>query len=168
MVTSVIMHTSIAWFSQMSCKSAPCRFCFPHPQWFYLNFNLWLWHSSAQWWIVKKTETITKLWVTTLWLTELWPPTQWLPVHLRVWHLPSTPSAGYFVSTWVYNQLECSPTLMIQSLSVTTQTHQDNSYQMKHKHIKSHFLPYNLHLIQLGNMHNIKKHLIQMDSYTFG
>ena len=45
---------------------------------------------------------------------------------------------------------------MIQSLSVTTQIHQNNSHQMKHKHIKSHFLPYNLHLIQLGNKNNVK------------
>ena len=45
---------------------------------------------------------------------------------------------------------------MIQSLSVTTQIHHDNSHQMKHKHIKSYFLPYNLHLIQQGNKHNVK------------
>ena len=101
-----------------------------------------------------KTETVTKLW-----LTKLWLPKQWFPVHLRVWHLPSTPSAGYFVSTWVYHQLTPSTTLMIWLLSVTTQIQHTNSHfrhQMKHKCIKSHFLPYNLHLIQLGNKHNIK------------
>ena len=27
---------------------------------------------------------------------------------------------------------------------------------MKHKYIKTHFLPYNLHLIQLGNRNNVK------------
>ena len=45
---------------------------------------------------------------------------------------------------------------MIQSLSVTTQIHHNNSHQMKHKYIKTHFLPYNLHLIQLGKKNNVK------------
>ena len=37
-----------------------------------------------------------------------------------------------------------------------TKNHLNNNHQMKHKYIKTHFLPYNLHLIQLGNRNNVK------------
>ena len=34
--------------------------------------------------------------------------------------------------------------------------HPNNNHQMNKKYIKTHFLPYNLHLIQLGNRNNVK------------
>ena len=98
-----------------------------------------------------KTETVTKLW-----LQKQWLPRDQCP---RVWHLPPTPSAGYLVSTCVYHQLTCSFTLMTWLLSARTHLQHNNSYfqnEMKHKCINSYFLPHNLHLIQLGNKHNIK------------
>ena len=34
--------------------------------------------------------------------------------------------------------------------------HPNNNHQMNKKYIKTYFLPYNLHLIQLGNRNNVK------------
>ena len=34
--------------------------------------------------------------------------------------------------------------------------HLNNNHQMNNKYIKTHFLPYNLHLIQIGNRNNVK------------
>ena len=34
--------------------------------------------------------------------------------------------------------------------------HPNNNHQMNKKYIKTHFLPYNLHLIQLRNRNNVK------------
>ena len=98
-----------------------------------------------------KTETVTKQWLQKQWL----PRNQWA----RVWQLPPTPSTGYFVSTCVFHQLTSPFTLMTWLLSARTHLQHNNSYfhhEMKHRRINSYFLPHNLHLIQLGNKHNIK------------